>query len=400
MWCNALCLRNAPVSGLTFRAVRDHEVALAAEQNITAFGGDLGDLGAVEQRFAAHREHGELWGVEADGLLVGHCRLLRVEHFFGGRAVACMDVAGVAVPQQHRRKGVASALMEAAVAWGTHEGLGLSLLFPGATALYRKLGWEHAGTFPRYRLDTPLANASGEPMRTAGADDWPAIQACHDAFVPTLNGSSRRTSWRWATLHAAERRYVLDGARGVDAYVLVYRGADPTEGLRAAPSVDWAAANPRGLRAVVALLASGVLGPSATLHAPTASFWSPWADSWAVAEAGGLFWMARGLHLPNAVASRGFPRGIEGAVTIAVDDRVVIESQGPWRLEVAGGQGSLSPAADADVIVDARAIGPLFTGFRTATELVAAGLLDGSLPAVELLDAMFAGSAPVALDFF
>jgi GNAT superfamily N-acetyltransferase len=388
------------LTNYVFRAVRGHEVALAAEQFIAAFGSIPTDQAAIERRFRDHLAAGELWGVDAGGALVGHCRLLATDRFFGGRPVRCMDVSGVSVPEQHRRKGVATALLEGAVAWGAHERLGLGMLFPAVVPLYRRLGWEPAGTFPRYRLDTPLLTPSSEAMRTATAADWPAIERCADAYAATLNGPGRRRPRRWEGLRAAERRYVLDGGSGVDAYVLVYRGADPTESLRASPSVDWAATTPRGVRAVVSLLASGALGPTAMLHAPTNDFWTPWLDSWIVPESSGLFWMARGLKLPEAIAARGFPTGLEAAVTLAVDDPIVLEAQGPWRLEVSGGRGVLEPAGSADIVMDVRAFGPLFTGFRSPQQLALAGLLDGPEAALDALAAMFSGPPPVVLDFF
>lgn len=382
-----------------FRAVRSHEAALAAEQSLASFGGDPAQLPAIEERFRVASDEGELWGLDADGALIGHCRLSRVDHYFGGRAVPCMEVAGVAVPELHRRRGVATQLMEGAIAWGAHQGLGLTLLFPGATPLYRRLGWEQAGVFPRYRLDTPLAAPPAEPMRPATDDDWPGVASCSDRYVETLSGAARRVPRRWEALRSAESRYVLDGGSGIEAYVLVYRGADPSEGLRAPASVDWAATTPRGVRAVAGLLAGQALGP-VTLHAPLPFFWSTWSDTWAVPEAGGLYWMARGLQLSRAIEERGFPRGLDASVTFSVLDRFVFESQGPWRLEVAGGRGGLQRAAAADVLLDARAVGPLFTGFRSPSELALAGLLDGPFEALETLQAMFAGPVPVALDFF
>ena len=65
-----------------------------------------------------------------------------------------------------------------------------------------------------------------------------------------------------------------------------------------------------------------------------------------------------------------------------------------------GGSGALTPAPTADVVLDARATGPLYTGFRTASQLALAGLLDGPPAAVEVLDALFGGPPPVLLDFF
>lgn len=387
------------MNGLRFRAVRPAEIPLAASQSLAAFGGSEEAQAATEQRFRAALEAGELWGMDADGVLVAHCRLLQVDHYFGGRPVRCMDVAGVAVAPQKQRRGIATALMEAAAAWGAHRGTSLSLLFPGVPSLYRRLGWEHAGTFPRYvvrNLITPRA----ETMRRAEPADWPSIERCYERYAATLNGAGRRRPERWAQLQEGAAPHVLDGGDGIEAYVVVYRGAEPTEPASAPPTVDWAATTPRGVRAVVALLAGGGVGGEVLVRAPDAAGWAPWTDSWHLPEGGGLYWMARPLVLANAVAARGFPASVSASVTFAVDDRLVLESRGPWRLETSGGRGALEPSREAAVLMDACAAGPLFTGFRTAAELARAGLLDGAPADLEVLDAMFGGTSPVALDFF
>ena len=387
------------MNGLRFRAVRPAEVPLAAAQSLAAFGGSAEEQASVEERFRAALEAGELWGVDADGMLVGHCRLLEVEHYFGGQPVGCLDIAGVAVATDRRRRGIATSLMESAAAWGAHRGMALSLLFPGVPSLYRRLGWEHAGTLPRYALGR-LVPPRAEAMRPGAPHDWPAIEACYEQYASTLNGPGRRRPARWAALRQAEACVVLDGGDGIEAYVLVYRRAEPSETASSPPTVHWAATTPRGLRAVVAHLAAGSVPADAVIRGPGPQAWAAWTSTWDVPEGGGLYWMARPLVLANAVAARGFSTAVSGAVTFAVDDRLLVESRGPWRIETANGRGELTPSRDAAVLLDARAVGPLFTGFRTAHVLAAAGLLDGSPDDLDVLTAMFAGSAPVALDFF
>ena len=393
-------LWDAAMNGLRFRAVRRSEIPLAAQQSLEAFGGAPSEQEETEARLRAALDAGELWGMDAGAGLIAHCRLLSVDHFFGGRAVPCMDVGGVAVAGSYRRRGVAAALMEAAAAWGAHQGLALSLLYPGVVPLYRRLGWEMAGAFPRYNLGPALVAPRAEGMRRATADDHHAIAACHAAFAATLNGPGQRRPARWQQLLGGQSQYVLDGASGVEAYVLLYRGAEPGEPSDAPVTVDWAATTGRGMRAVAALLASDTIPSSATVRSPAPDGWSPWLKAWQVPSASGLLWMARALVLPAAVTARGYPAGVSGTVTLAVDDRLLAEGRGPWRLDVAEGRGHLEAAASADVLLDARAVGPLFTGFRSPQQLALAGLLDGPPAALEVLAAMFAGTPPVALDFF
>lgn len=397
---DAVRMRDASVNGLRFRAVRAAEIPLAAQQSLEAFGGQASEQEETEARLRAALEAGELWGMDAGAGLIAHCRLLSVDHFFGGRPVTCMDIGGVAVAEAYRRRGVATALMEAATAWGAHQGLALSLLYPGVVSLYRPLGWEMAGTFPRYTLGSSLVAPRAEAMRPATPADADAIAACHDAFVAGLNGPGRRRPARWQQLLEGQSQHVLDGGDGIEAYVLLYRGAEPGEPPDAPPTVDWAATTSRGMRAVAAVLASDAVPASATVRAPTPDGWAPWLGGWSIPAGSGLLWMARPLVLPAAVAARGYPAGLTGAVTLAIDDRLVSENRGPWRLEVADGRGHLAPSRSADVLLDTCAAGPLFTGFRSPQQLALAGLLDGPPAALDLLGAMFTGTSPVALDFF
>ena len=382
---------------MVFRPVRPAEVAAAMRQNAAAFGGSPPDA-AREDEFARAVAAGTLWGIDGAGRLLGNCWLREVDHFFGGRAVRCMEVAGVAVAPEHRRAGVATAMMEGAVGWGAHRGLGLSLLFPAVPLLYRRVGWEFSGTFPRSPLPAAVSPPAAEPMRPAAPADLDAVAACHERYAATLAGPGRRNGRRWGWLLRGEALYVLDGGDGIEAYVLLYRGADPSDDAQAPVSVDWGATTPRGMRAVARLLTERC--SDAIVRGPLPDAASLAASTWEVPATTGLYWMARTLVLGAAVSQRGFPAGVDATTTLAIDDPLLPGLRGPWRLEVHGGAGTLTPATAAAVVMDPRATGPLYTGFRSASQLARAGLLDGPREAVDVLDAMFAGPPPVVLDFF
>ena len=383
---------------MTFRPVRPDEIGIAVRQYLEAFDVSGGATAEREQQFSTALQEGHLWGVDGAGRLLGHCRLHAVDHMFGGRPVRCMEVVGVAVPEANRRTGVATAMLEGATSWGTHQNLGMSLLFPAVPLLYRRLGWEFAGTLPRTRLPGRVAPPGGDAMRPARHEDLAGVAACHERYIAALTGPGRRDGERWQRLLSGEAAHVLAGGDGIEAYVLRYRGGGPAQGPNAL--VDWAATTPRGLRAVVAHLATDPAAGAAEVCGPLPDAWSLATETWELPASSGLHWMARSLVLRTAIAQRGFPVGLEASVTFEVDDRVVVDSRGPWRLEVAGGRGALTPSRTADVVLDPRALGPLFTGFRTAGQLARAALLDGPDEALATMTAMFAGPPPVLLDFF
>lgn len=395
-------LRLPAVGAVELRALRPDEAAATARRAAVSFGSPVDDE-AVE-RWRGYIEDGQVWGL-ADGAdrVVAHGRLVPVDHWLRGRRVPTQHVASVAVPPEHRGAGLAAAMMRAVVRLGAREGAGLSLLFPATVALYRRVGYEHAGAFPRYRLDARSAPPTGPPMRPAeGAGEWAAIRACGDLAASRLHGPAVRPDERWAQLRGTAYHYVLDGtAGGLDAYVLFDHRREPGDWQYTLAITDWAALSARGLAAVVGLVGRhGTIGKDATFRGSVPDQWSMLVAELDVAQTGGIWWMARGLDLPATMAARGFPAGLSGSTTVTVDDPLLPAQAGPWRLEVAGGRGAAEPCAEAGVRLDARAVGPLVTGFRTARELALAGLADGPEDAFEWLDAAFAGPVPVLQDFF
>jgi predicted acetyltransferase len=294
--------------------------------------------------------------------------------------------------------------MRGVIAQGAEEDCGLSLLFPATTAPYRALGYEHAGTFTRYRLRARPAPKLDSPMRPAVQEqDWPGILACHERAASRLAGPEVRGEERWAALRRSPFVYVLDGdAPGsVEAYALFDHTREPGDWRYTVAIRDWAALTRDGLAAVIGLVAvHGSFGKDATFRGPTPELWSLFVAEQDIRTDSSMFWMARGLDLPAAVAARGFPSTVTATATFTVDDPLLPAARGPWRLEIAQGHGLLSPSPDAQLRLDARAVGPLFTGMYQPVQLALAGLVSGPADAMSALAAAFAGPLPVLLDFF
>lgn len=391
-------------SPFRFRALRSDEAADAARRAALSFG-PPDDFEALVERYRARAGDGLIW-VLADAttdVVYAQALLTQQGHWFGGRAVPCQHIGGVGVSPEHRGGGVASTLMAEAVAHGSHEGSGLSLLFPATTRLYRGLGWEHAGAYTRWRIAARDVPAAGPALRPLD-DEWDAVRACQARWAAGLNGPEVRDDRRWERIReAATYAYGLDAAdgTGLEAYVLVAQERIADDWRYRMRFVDWAAETPRGLQAVVGFVGRhGTIGHEATFVASTPNPWTMFLPEQDLARINDFDWMARGLDLPAAVAARGFNEAVTASVTLQVDDPLLPAAVGPWRLEVAGGSGVLEPAHSAEVRLDATAVGPMFTGYRSPTALAAAGRAVGPVSALRALDAVFAGPPPTLLDFF
>ena len=383
---------------MRIRRLLESEAAATAGRDAVSMASTFDD--ALMERWRERIAQGTVWGLERGGSVLGHCRLLPSEHLFGGRAVPTLDIAAVAVPPEHRGQGVARAMMEAAVAYGTEQGFGLSLLFPATTAMYRKLGWEHAGSWSRYRVPTAAVPGLGPVMRVGDAEgDWEAIRACRERSVRALSGPAVRSEERWDALGRAPYRFVLDAPEPgtvLEAYALVRQRTTPGDWRHVVVLEDWAATSRQGLEAVAGLIGRwSTFGSAAELVDTVPSRLSGVIPEQSLERAGGLHWMARGLDLEVAVSARGFPRGLTATVGLEVDG-----AEGAWRLEVADGRGRLTRTDHGQAWLHTQALGPLFTGFRSPAELVLQGLARGPTEALELLGAAFSGPPPVVFDFF
>lgn len=356
-------------------------------------------------RWARRVERGEMWAVaDESGTVLAQGRLTLVDHWFGGRLVPTQHVSSLAVPPQHRGAGAGRAFMQAAIERGAEEGAGLSLLFPATTRMYRSLGYEHAGAFTRYRLEAKAAPAIGPTLRRATDADWPAIRRCGDRAAADLSGPPARTEQAWEKLRTAAYHYVLDDPDQdgeVTAYALVSHRREEGSWRYTLVLDDWAAQTGPGHQALVGFVGRhGTFGEAATFRDTVPDRWSPFVPELDVTHVGGIYWMARGLDLGAAVAARGYSPATSGRTTLTVDDPLLPRWHGPWRLEVAGGRGRLEAAETAEVRLDRRAVGPLFTGFRSAEELARLGLVAGPPAALASLSSFFAGPVPVLFDFF
>jgi predicted acetyltransferase len=108
-------------------------------------------------------------------------------------------------------------------------------------------------------------------------------------------------------------------------------------------------------------------------------------------------WMLRIVDAAAAIDARGFPAGVSVSVPLELADPVLPVNAGCWRLEVAGGKGSLERAGGGPV-AGAMRLGPrgfaaLFAGSAIST-LRLAGLAAGGDPvADDALESAFRGQA-------
>jgi predicted acetyltransferase len=323
--------------------------------------------------------------------------------YFGGRSLPIEGIVGVGVRSDWLRRGMASELMRRALRAARERGAAASTLFASTWSLYRGVGYECAGERHMAKLSPTLAPSFRDPplpVRRATSDDMPAVQALYRSLAPSHAGHLDRGPYVWprlcgVRLEVAAQGLLIDDDEGLAGYV--YYRKHPISGneRHRVEVTDACARTPAAWRRIWTAL--GDLGtmvdhvelPTAPhdpmfLHHPDPRFRMQLYESW----------MLRVTDVVAMLEGRGYGPGVAGCVDLRIDDDVLPEQAGAWRLEVEAGQGRLTRGGSGSLRLDARGLAAWCTGFASPHTLVQLGRAEGPRELLDLAGALVAGPMP------
>lgn len=365
---------------MILRALSDDDLQQSWDLSRLAFGGARGVTAPAPA--TPRRAYGAFDG----GRLVAKVDLREYEQWWGGRTVRMTGIAGVATAPEARGRGLVRQLLDVSLA---EHGAALSVLYPTASGIYRRMGWEVVGTLDTTHLPVGLLPSAGS-VRAATAADVPAVAALYDSIAASTNGLLARTGPCFpqgaAAVLEADVASLVEETGVVTGYVSYRRDHGYRSGGQLAVS-ELLAATPFAMTALLGSLGS----------------WSSVVDTvvWRgkttdLSLALGVNvpppvevqpWMLRVLDPVAAVAARGFGPGTWSLpLTVAGSS---------YTLEVGDGRGELRPGPEGPDVTE-QGFALLYAGAPAGT-LLRSGHGTGDLRG---LAAAFAGPEPEILDYF
>lgn len=331
----------------------------------------------------------------------GPCGFLRIydyAQFFGGVAVPMGGLASVAVSPYARGRGIASALLDTALAAMRESGQCVSTLFPSVAPLYRSRGWEQVGVLQWLDLRIDRLLRFGDTridLRPATEDDLPGMLAAYGEVAVGIDGMlDRRTNGFHARqlLGGPIKDVALDARGRVRGYLAGERAHNDVLVINELVATD--AITTAGLLGAIGSWA-GQLEQVAVrvLDMTTCRQLLPLPMRY---QARFQPWMLRVVDFPAAVAARGWPTA--ALLRPFTVDLEIVDEHAPWhagrhRLVVdedgvrceAGGSGA--------VRLSGQALGPWYAGSANTAALRRLGLLEGDRTQAALLDALYSGGS-------
>lgn len=401
---------------LRYRPARRTDVETLADLGARAY-----RVSSLEQRREFYTDHPR-FGLrdvrvgELDGRVVASLVLYPLTAFVRGQRLPIAGVGSVAVSPEHRRRGIAEALMRAALREMRQQGRALSMLYPFRDSFYRKFGYGTAEVVHGLAFSPAMLPASEEARRTRRLmlPDRPAVQALYERVASQGHFALARTEEWW------NRRLwtypgdwiVYEGRRRGQIEGYLYYEVDSSNGpFRLALTLaEFVAATPEAHRGLVGYL-HALSDQVAEIHhaGPADNAWvtqfrssqnlRPGAEIGLFNDTGNV---ARGAALrvtDPRLALESFPASphARGEVVLEVDDPVLPLNTRAYRVTARDGRFKVGAEAARSgarprlprLSLPAEALGTLIAGMLSPVRAAEIGLVTSVGGAAEVVDGWF-----------
>ncbi|TNF23950.1 MAG: GNAT family N-acetyltransferase [Deltaproteobacteria bacterium] len=334
--------------------------------------------------------------------------LLPMGQWLGGRRVATGGLAGVGTAAEARGSGASSALLRDTLRELRADGVPLSTLYPASFTLYRRAGFEVAGSMYHYGVAARDIDVRDRELavRPVEDGDWDAIVALSREVARGEMGNLDRGPQLWDRVRSRRgvptTGFVVTDGGTLEGYVFLLQQAAAAPGRPYDLELtDVQARSARGWRRILTLLRDhGSLGAQIRWHGgpadPVVTLLAEEVCSVQLSTP----WMLRLVDVDRALAARGYRAGARGELAMEVADEVLPENAGRRVLSVSDGVASVRPGGAGALRLDVRALAQLYTGYASAAALARVGRLDGTPEALATADALFSGPHPWMSDMF
>lgn len=344
--------------------------------------------------FRARIGEANLRTVHVDGVLAGGLGIYRMGQWFGGRSVALGGFAGVGVALEHRGSGVAAAMMAESLRYLRAEGVPLAGLYASTQALYRSVGFEQAGDRVAWKV----------PLSRIGIRDrtLPVTRVDVDSLRPfyrPAHGNLDRNEAMWSRLSFSRGQGDVQAFRIGDGEGWMILQI-PVGTLHYPVMVrDMAGYTAPALRRMWTLLADcSSLGTEARWFGAALDHRVAALPEHTPEIVGHQRWMLRILDVRGVLEGRGY--AADGELDLEVEDPLLAENAGKWRLVVRDGRGTVEAGGSGALRIHIRGLAPLFSGLFPAEQVAALDLANASPSTLAAATRIFASPAPWMADMY
>ncbi|TVP61256.1 MAG: GNAT family N-acetyltransferase [Nodularia sp. (in: Bacteria)] len=378
---------------------------------------DIQQLGSIlEQCFIMSSGDSEIYipriGVEnlraiyQNQRVVGGLGIVPMGQWWGGECVPMTGIAAVGIAPEYRGSGAAIALIQNTVQELYHQEVPISVLYPATQRLYRKAGYEQAGSYCTWEISTDNIHFKEPslPLQPVDAKNYLIFQDLYQQQAKLTHGYLDRHSAIWQGLTQPDGRetvygYLIGDQDQPQGYIILtqertqdgvnLKVRDCAMLTNAAVKTFWSfIANHRSQIDKVQWKSSIVDSLTLLLPEQTAKITQHQR------------WMLRIINLVKALELRGYPPGVSAELHLEVTDNLLAANNGKFILSVANGRGEITTGGKGELQLNIGGLAPLYTSLFTPQQLQLTGKLHATQTALLAATQIFAAPSPAMVDFF
>lgn len=337
--------------------------------------------------------------------IIGGLATIPLGQWWGGQCIRMTGIGGVGVAPEHRGSGTAINMMQHALKEIHASGVAISVLYPAAQKLYRKLGYEQAGSRCIWEIPAESIQVKEKPLSVIPiSNDSEIFYELYPKQAPLINGYLDRSPAIWKYIFQPDEKetfytYLIGSQEEPQGYIIFSQHR--TENGSILRVKDWIVLTPAAIQTFWSFLFShrsqiekirlcGSVVDPLTLLLPEQTAKLKLSERW----------MLRIVDVVKALYERGYPPGIETELHLEIQDDLIPENSGKLTLFVANGRGIVIEGGKGELQLDIRALAPLYSGLYSPQQLKLAGKISGTQAAIFAATSIFTGSSPWMADFF
>ncbi|ABA24574.1 GCN5-related N-acetyltransferase [Trichormus variabilis ATCC 29413] len=338
--------------------------------------------------------------------VAGGLAILPMGQWWGGQRVPMAGIAAVGIAPEYRGDGAAIALIQHTLQEISEQDIPISVLYPATQRLYRKAGYEQAGSSCVWEIPTDsiqIQHAS-LPLEPVVLKNNPIFHELYQQQAQLTHGYLDRHPAIWQGLNRTldtETLYsYLIGDKDKPQGYIIFTQERTRDGsiLRIR---DWVTLSNPAVQSFWTFIAnhrsqidkvtwkSSVID-ALTLLLPEQSATIRSQDRW----------MLRIVNVCKALEARGYPLGVEAELHLEVQDDLLATNQGKFILSVANGKSEVTKGGKGELQLDIKGLASLYTSLFTPRQLQLTGKLQATETALLKATQIFAGESPWMIDFF
>ncbi len=345
--------------------------------------------------------------VRDESTCAGGLFILPIAQQWHGRSLPTACIAAVGVAPHMRARGFAGLMMREALREARGQGMALSTLYPASVSLYRKFGYELAGSRFHAIIETASIPQFSRvlnvlPLTTADEAD---VDSCYQRWSAESHGQVCRNRYLWRQIQHRRGQdalgFCIREEGDVTGY-LYYRqqriGDVHHQRMIITDIAYTTAAAARRLLTFMAdhrSLVRDIFLPTGP-NEPILSLLPEQSYELSLY----VHWMTRILDVPAALSQRGWPATANGELQLAITDDLFDDNTNRFILSLKDGVAIVEPGGDGRIQLDVRALASLYTGYASARHLATIGKLTADAADIAIADTLFTSPYPWMRDQF